>query len=650
MVRDIQRSISPRTSCLAASSIPKSAQKAGLTSVTNLRKSRSSNVIASELKEKVNSKAVVYPSNEYHDSLVSDKDVNIQKECINLLRSKQYRSCEMLTMFHISTLKGNDENTLKLKATANEILGDSIMYQDQPSRALSYFQKAANNVRSALPPLKRRIGNVLHVVSASEANLKLKESKCLSKMGNTIEASSLLESSVPISHPLRTFAISMELGNLYMANGRSADAKRSFMDALSRNPYALEAVEKLVVLNAERSEVMRVLNTALKKDQNQNENQVPSNGLTNDFDLPISDLVTAYFYSHRSTQSHQLNALNQWKKLHSEYPQNLHVLLQMALLQTRNPALEPSPNAAKKTFEKIRAIDDKFIEGMDRYASILCQLNNVTELGQLAQEFLSNNDDRAESWSTLSLYHEACGNKDDALEAIDKALIIDSRNAFCYYLRGRILQSQHQPDIAAVSFFRANEIEKDLSHYEGMVTSVLAAKRYKEAVAVAKEAMNYAPRDCRSLTLVGLALSKAAMSSSRDSDVGKERATKALRKAISLDPFAMNPLLALVDLYIADSNFEECERILIEAIDLGDGAFLTPHTSVGNSRQAILQRKLADVYAGSGKFVDALTHYHRALSLHPDCPDAQRGIEQMEKAMGGLDASVDEDDRANYSY
>lgn len=649
MVRNIQRSISPQKSCLSVSSIPKSAQKAGI-APSSLRKSRSSNVIASEQKGNITDKDDVYVSNECNDLLVYDKDIKMQKECINLLRNKQYRSCEMLTMFHISTLRGNDENTLKLKATANEILGDSIMHQDQPSRALSYFQLAASNVRSALPPSKRRIGNVLHAVSAPEVNLKLKESKCLSRMGNTIEASSLLESSVPISHPLRTFAISMELGNLYMANGRTADAKRSFMDALSRNPYALEAVEKLVTLNAERSEVMRVLNTAMKKDQNQNENQVPTEGLSNDFDLPVSDLVTAYFYSHKSTQSHQLNALSQWKKLHSEYPQNIHILLQMALLQTRNPALEPSPNAAKVTFEKIRAIDDKFIEGMDRYASILRQLNSTTELGQLAQEFLCNNDKRAESWSTLALYHDACDNEDEALEAIDKALVIDARNAFCYYLRGRILESQHQPDTAAVSFFRANEIEKDLSHYEGMVTSVLAAKRYKEAVTVAKEAMNYAPRDCRSLTLVGLALSKAAMSSSRDSAVGKERAIKALRKATSLDPFALKPLLALVDLYIADSNFEECERILLEAIDLGDDTISKSQNRARNSRQTILQRKLADVYAESGKFVDALTHYHRALSLYPDCPDALRGIEQMEKAMKGFDASVHEDNRANYSY
>lgn len=650
MVRDIQRSISPRKNCLPSSSIPKSAQKAGLATVAKLRKSRSSNVLASEQKEKTFGKDILNPSDDYHDSLVSEKDENMQKECINLLRNKQYRSCEIMTMFHISTLKGNDEKTLQLKATANEILGDSIMHQDQPSRALSYYQRAASNFRSALPPIKRSIGNVLHAVSASEANLKLKESKCLSKIGNTIEATSLLESSVPITHPLRTFAISMELGNLYMANGRPTDAKRSFMDALSRNPYAFEAVEKLVLLNAERSEVMRVLNVALKKDQNQNENQIPAEGVSADFDVPVSDLVTAYFYSHRSTQSHQLNALSQWKKLHSEYPQNIHVLLQMALLQTRNPALEPSPNAAKVTFEKIRAIDDKFIEGMDRYGSILCQLSHVTELGQLAQEFLNCNDKRVESWSTLALYHEACNNIDDALEAIDKALAIDSRNAFCYYLRGRMLQSQHQPDIAAMSFFRANEIEKDLSHYEGMVLSVLAAKRYKEAIAVAKEAMHYAPRDCRSLTLVGLALSKASMSSTRDSAVGKERAIKALRKAISLDPFALMPLLELVDLYIADSNCEDSEKILLEAIDLGDNAFLKSPNTVGNSRLMILQRKLGDVYAESGKFVEALTHYHRALSLNPNCPDAKHAIEKMEKAIRGLDASVDEDDRANYSY
>ena len=40
----------------------------------------------------------------------------------------------------------------------------------------------------------------------------------------------------------------------YLTNGHKNEAKRAFLDALLRNIYAMEAIEKLVLLNVERSE------------------------------------------------------------------------------------------------------------------------------------------------------------------------------------------------------------------------------------------------------------------------------------------------------------------------------------------------------------------------------------------------------------
>lgn len=572
----------------------------------------------------------------------------LKDECIKLLRAKQFRSCEIMTMFYLSSISSasNDLSIYAHKATAYEILGDCVLNQNQLNRAVSFYKKALSNLKCLRSPTSSSsLRNILHIHTAAEANVKLKEARALFKLGNISETTSILESAVPRSHPLRTFAISMEIGGMYLASGRYSDAKLSYLDALGRNSYALEAIENLVFLNAERSEVMKAVNDGLQKhnEKNGKENIV-------DNDVPIADIITAYFYSDRQTNSHQMNALSQWKKLHAKYPLNIHVLLQMALLQDKNPACD-NAHAAVATFQKIRALDYHFVEGMDTYASLLAKQCNVAELGRLSSDLLTVDDKRPEAWVALALYHEALGDSEKAIAFVEKGISFDERNAFCHKLKGSILLSQGRPDIAGSCFFRANEIKREIASYEGLVESCLRAKKYKEAICTAKEAMSFAPRDSRALTLVGLALSKAT-SSSRDSG-GKDRAKKALRKAIALDPLALRPLLALSDLYIADSEFDTCIDLVKKAIEDGGDANLTgtsPVLSNVYDRQVVLHAKLADAYGESKNFEEALTYYHKTLSMNPGCLEAQRGVEQMENAMKGFNPKLNEnDDGYNYT-
>jgi anaphase-promoting complex subunit 7 len=576
----------------------------------------------------------------------------LEDECIKLLRAKEYRSCEILAMYHLSsTSPSNSEmENLSQKATAYEILGDCATNQNQHRRAIAFYKKALAHLKSKRPVASASVHNILLVHSSTEANLKLKQARSLSKLGNITEAASVLESSIPRSHSLRTFAISMELGKLYQLNGRIADAKRSYLDALSRNVYTMEAIERLVGLNAERSEVMKVVNEAIKKKGSDGkENQKKNQGT----EIPIADIVTAYFYSERSTSSHQANALSQWKKLHAEYPQNIYVLLQMAMLQTKHPNCD-APYAALGTFKKIRNLDLNFVEGMDCYAGLLAKQCNLAELGRLNGDLLQIDDTKSEAWIALALYHDACGDSDKAIAFADKGIACDPQNSFCHKLKGSILLSQGRPDIAGSCFFRANEIKRDISSYEGMVESCLIAKRYKEAICTAKEAMAFAPRDSRALTLVGLALSRAT-SSSKDNG-GMDRAKKALRKALSYDPLAMRPLMALVDLHTADHEYDICIELLEKGIEDGGetsvtGTSTSPmFTTNSYDRQVILLAKLGDIYSNCKRYQNSLTCYHKALSLNPDCVEAQRGVAHLEAKMKGIDPDSSEayDDDGHY--
>jgi anaphase-promoting complex subunit 7 len=576
----------------------------------------------------------------------------LEDECIKLLQAKQYRSCEILTMFHLSSLdcNGTENEAYAQKATAYEILGDCTMHQQQEKRALAFYRKAQSNLRSLrlqLPLFNQDYHNSGLVQTSNEANLKLKEARALAVIGDTVEAISILESSVPKSHPLRNFAISMELGTFYITSGRNMDAKICYLDALSRNPYAIEAIEKLVMLQVERAEVMRVINGAIqtKKEESGKENQTTSH-----LDIPMADIVTAYFYSNRSTSSHQMNALSQWKKLHTDYPQNIHVLLQIAILQSKHPTCDLA-HAAAITFQKIRSMDHNFIDGMDYYASILAKQLNLSELGKLSSDLLMVNNKRPEAWNALALYHDVCGDSEKALACIERGISCNKQHAYSYQLKGSILLRQERYDIAVHNFSRANSIQVDISCYEGMVESYLHNKRYKEAICTAKEAMSFAPRDSRSLTLVGLALSQASLFS-RDSG-GKDRAKKALKKALILDPMALRPILALADLYLADDEVEACTGLLKKAIDdMGQSHF--NDTSPGLSShmdeiQVVLFSKLGLVYSKNKKYKEAVTYYHKALSMNPEYDEARRGIEQMENVMKGVESrSVEE--RETYDY
>lgn len=288
----------------------------------------------------------------------------------------------------------------------------------------------------------------------------------------------------------------------------------------------------------------------------------------------------------------------------------------------------------------IRQIDEHSVDGMDQYAQVLQQKGAIADLGRLAQDLLALDDKRPEPWAALSLYHMAHQDTDKALAFIDKAIAVDQRHAFSHLVRGMILLAQQRPTHAIVSFFRANEISHDVSSYEGLVEAYLAAEKYKEAVCTAKEALSAAPRDPRAITLVGLALAKAPSNS--QSAEGRERAKKALRKALAIDHSSIRALMVLVDLCEADGDTSACIRLLNNAIEGTAVSGSPPSMDGGQGQLGRLQwdrlyTRLAEVHAHCSppNYSEALSCYHKALSMNHASADAQHGLEKLERIMGG---------------
>jgi len=277
------------------------------------------------------------------------------------------------------------EKANQATAVLLEILGDCAQATQQYKRAISFYRRASLQYHVTGHP------------SMSEAKLRCKEAQCLSSLGSVVEASSVMER---IPAQMRTLGMCMTLGHLYVASGRHADATRMFLDSLSLNPYALEAVEWLAILGADRNVVLEAVEKALVAKSG--DEMDTSSG------LPVVDIVSAHFLMHR----HQSKlALDHFVKLEQEFPNNVFLLLKIATLQ-----LHMSDDAgAEQTFARIRQLDENNIECMDQYAQLFQRRNALADLNRLAADLLDIDDKRPEAWVCLALYHEARNDHEKAL-------------------------------------------------------------------------------------------------------------------------------------------------------------------------------------------------------------------------------------------
>lgn len=512
------------------------------------------------------------------DKYYPNEDLSpLQKEYVNLLQQKQYKSCEILARFDLAK---NDDTPVPLR-----VLGDCQFAQQRYIQAKFFYQQA---------------------YVYDEATFRFKEAQCLKELGNVVEAAAVLEQ-IPLDK--RTLATHMMLGNLHVATSRKDMATESFLEALKMNPYVIEAAEQLVELNVDKAKILGAMN-----DDPTGEDTTE---LANLKDL-ISGLAAKQRYQ-------SVTALQTFQKLEELYPNNVYLLTKMATLYLQ---LNDEINA-EFCFERTRFLEDPMMDDMDQYAQLLARDEKVTALNELADALLMIDDKRPEAWTTLALYHELKENHDKALSFVDKALLLDQRHAFAHRLRGAILMAEGRPAHAAVSFFRANELKPDIVSYEGLVDAYLATGQFKEAIASAKEVFFFAPRDPRAITLVGLALHKGASNrqgAARQAPI--EKAKRTLRKALALDPGLLRAIFALVDICLESNDYDTCIEVLQQGLEGSTG-----WTHDGIFGQTLMLSRLGEIYTQCDRLKEAMDTYNQVLGLNPDMSSAKRALDRLEKMM-----------------
>ncbi|TYZ66332.1 hypothetical protein PybrP1_012486 [[Pythium] brassicae (nom. inval.)] len=467
--------------------------------------------------------------------------------------------------------------------------------------------------------------------------VKARIAQCWIELETLNPAFELLNS---IPSQLRTLRVNLMLGKLFLHEGLKSKAEESFSAALRQNPYALEATLALTELAAAKETSLAAFGSSSSSSSSAGAATDPGDVVTRPraietfyATLPPSSsssspssssvapadaawlqtLVTAHLSARRGRYRAAVAA---FEALERVFPDNLHCLLHRGKLELEQEFF----HQAHVLFHRARQVDAQNLAMMDLHADCLRRNRARTQLGSLVHELFETSDRHAEVWLAAAYYSDMKGEHEAALQLCERAVAANRRHAPAHLFRGSLLLTLRRPEPALAAFTASCKLAKTLDAYAGMVLSYCGlcasgANRYKEAVNTAKSVVKLFPQKAQSFALLGNVFALRPEN--------KEHARKAFQRALALEPRKLTAVFGLVDLLLHEGNFSAAiDKLLV--------------TSEQFAREEVFT-KLGDVYTLDKQFSEAMTQYHRSLSLNPASADALRGLDRLEKLMRGED-------------
>lgn len=443
------------------------------------------------------------------ESELSSRIQLIHHDIENLICHEQYKSADILISLFLSQVYGNITTTSLLSSVKThttdsiyaklcelqEKQSDCIYEQGEYKRALESYSKTLMKYKQLFSNLSQSYGSTVYLYDGInnnvEAGLKFKECKCLIQLKDLTTA---LKEFELIPSTFYTPIMKIQLANLYKTLNMKKQAISYYKDILKTSPTCIEALESWISIcdvPISSSEIIHYMQDCYR-------------GLDQE-ELFASGWLQEYIHSLVYKRNGEYEKLEQkFSKLHKLFPNNIHLLG----IQGATAVDCERFDEAYIVYKKLRRIDPNCVENMDKFALMLFEKGDVTELNVLSQSILNNSTmSRPAPWLVIALLCELKQNS-KAMTFIDKALAIDYKYPMSYILKGKLLLSHGDAKQAAVAFYQSQILSKDLLSLNGLVDACLELNRFNEAVTNAKEALQLMPKCSISFWIMGKVLSK----------------------------------------------------------------------------------------------------------------------------------------------
>mgnify|MGYP003705965293 FL=1 len=406
----------------------------------------------------------------------------------------------------------------------------------------------------------------------------------------------------------RTAAMNLCAGRLYQRLGSNRAATAAFKLAWKANPFAIDAARGLVELGMPTEEILDMTEGVL-------ESSAPW----------IMQLIEAHGHEWTHRPKNGLTALEAMGPAFDGHSECL-------LAKARMKALQKDYDGAVELFSRAHTLDDTAFAGMDDFAEVLYRKEDTVRLNRLTQKMLQLDDSRPEGWISAAYYSLAKGDYDKALEFVDQAIQADSTSYNAYCAKGEILMRKsketNNAHMDAINAYkRAWQVRKGIRACSGLVDAYLKDGNVGQARGLSREARTGMPESAEAWVLLGKVYSHLGAQGSAENF---EKAKRAFKKALTIDPCSVEATYETVDVLVAEGLFIPA----IEMLKKSSG-FIAGHT---------IHAKLADVFILNKQYGEAIEQCQYALAINSNSHEALRAMERAERGLRGLDPEGDEEE------